>query len=773
MAAKLDVVDYLPTRVVCGDDTYLYAIISDDLYRAESKDDTLTICYTHPLGYDISNMWSTSTPGLLFMTCKNLATSKTYLYKSVDYGASWGNNAPLYDNDAPVELIGNVDGTDENHISDCELLGRGFCELNGKFYFAEYNVNGSRVAGGANDQVRVVVSVDDGDTWQTAAAWNTNGTRHVRHAHGVNTDGEAVYISFGDLSAECGILRWDGVSTLASNQTLAEYDDCLSGAQTYRTGDILFPPGSQYMFWMADSSAPDENRGIFRALRDMSTPAERVNSEITAFELHSGWYGVVVDSQTMVFSEFLESGAQDYQMNFYSTSDGGNTWALVAKYGSADISSGTRGFFLWKDGNLYYERVGAGKDYLCTSVFRVVSKSYAEEFPVILHPVYWVDPSGVDESLRGYRPSDPFASPKYALTASKITHGGRVIVRPGVYDVGGGQIQPAFDAHVRPGFVDAITVVEGHGELNTVIKSGGTTEGVFSIVKAATPFLIKGLTCRSEKESATNTVLTVVAHVAPKKGFVYVRDCELGQRVVAANVAVNNYQDLDVARSRVLAANSGMIGVRGRANSITKIAASEIIGGTSGIYTADAGADIQVLNTTISDYTTRGVLYTSAATLVPEIKNCAFLPRAGATGDIIDGVSGGLTETDEKIDYNYYGGNLSGIANGGGNHSIVGGDPKIENPDALNFRLNADSPLKGAGTDVGVDRDFVDEPFAATPSIGAHEYSKTAWGRKSACDSSLPTDGQVFKDHALPIAAKKLTVFPGVASASQIAEAGE
>ncbi len=41
----------------------------------------------------------------------------------------------------------------------------------------------------------------------------------------------------------------------------------------------------------------------------------------------------------------------------------------------------------------------------------------------------------------------------------------------------------------------------------------------------------------------------------------------------------------------------------------------------------------------------------------------------------------------------------------------------------------------------------------------------------STLSAPLPTSGQVFKSHALPIAAKKLTVFPGVASASQINEA--
>ena len=51
--------------------------------------------------------------------------------------------------------------------------------------------------------------------------------------------------------------------------------------------------------------------------------------------------------------------------------------------------------------------------------------------------------------------------------------------------------------------------------------------------------------------------------------------------------------------------------------------------------------------------------------------------------------------------------------------------------------------------------------------------SEYKYGCYAPCDSTLPTDGQIFKSHTAPIAAKKLTVFPGVASAGQIREAAE
>lgn len=52
-------------------------------------------------------------------------------------------------------------------------------------------------------------------------------------------------------------------------------------------------------------------------------------------------------------------------------------------------------------------------------------------------------------------------------------------------------------------------------------------------------------------------------------------------------------------------------------------------------------------------------------------------------------------------------------------------------------------------------------------------YLMWGFGSWSTCDASLPTDGQIFKSHTAPIAARKITVFPGVASAAQIAEAAE
>lgn len=49
--------------------------------------------------------------------------------------------------------------------------------------------------------------------------------------------------------------------------------------------------------------------------------------------------------------------------------------------------------------------------------------------------------------------------------------------------------------------------------------------------------------------------------------------------------------------------------------------------------------------------------------------------------------------------------------------------------------------------------------------------NKISVGGQSTCAAPLPVSGQVFKSHALPISAKKLTVFPGVASNAQINEA--
>lgn len=103
---------------------------------------------------------------------------------------------------------------------------------------------------------------------------------------------------------------------------------------------------------------------------------------------------------------------------------------------------------------------------------------------------------------------------------------------------------------------------------------------------------------------------------------------------------------------------------------------------------------------------------------------------------------------------------------------------------AINTQVSADGRIVGAKSIALHSADHVPgltetvDPWGNTmlkyPNIGADQYDYApGYGPWSPCDASLPTDGTIFKSHTAPIAAKKLTVFPGVASAAQIAEASD
>lgn len=97
---------------------------------------------------------------------------------------------------------------------------------------------------------------------------------------------------------------------------------------------------------------------------------------------------------------------------------------------------------------------------------------------------------------------------------------------------------------------------------------------------------------------------------------------------------------------------------------------------------------------------------------------------------------------------------------------------------ADNYRPLKGSPCVRAGVDVGLttDADGNTIPTGAGFDIGPYFYRPEVDSGYSAwckCDGATPVDGQIFKSHAAPIAARKITVFPGVASAGQIREAGE
>ena len=141
-----------------------------------------------------------------------------------------------------------------------------------------------------------------------------------------------------------------------------------------------------------------------------------------------------------------------------------------------DIRNDTAGIkdIFERNGKIYISICqAAGKnDYGSTAILSL-NGDFAEETPVIVHPVYWVAPNGVDTvgGGRGWSPSLPWASPKFALEGNKICKGARVIIAPGSYDAG--SIQPMWNNNPRPGTGDV--VIEGAGRDSTILYNTAST----------------------------------------------------------------------------------------------------------------------------------------------------------------------------------------------------------------------------------------------------------------------------------------------------------
>lgn len=456
----LETIDYMPYRVFAADASYLYCAKSgrplNQLYRlTDRRDRPSAPIYTFTGNIQLA--WaSTTTPGLVFVLETILATNTYKLYKSVNYGQAFGNNSPAFDNAQPVALVGDVDGTTTNQLHGVAILSRGLCIVGTTIYFGEYSVAPGRIPGGTNDQVRIKKSTDNGTTWTTYAEWNTDGTHYVRHVHAVQHDNGYLYIQIGDSTLESGFLRVQEGQPLASNQPLTAYSAVYTGSQRYRTGDIIFPPGA-YMYWMADSDLGEADRGVWQAKKDMSDTPVRVSSHITAYQNHSGWYGVVLPSGGIVFSTFVEAGAPDLKIKFFGSKDKA-TWGVVGTYALSAGNIGGALEFMGRGGEFYFSKTGgAGKaDAIGTVVLAETSAAVKNR---VLHPVHWVSKTGKD-STDGYRGNSsvrPWRSLGYALTGDRITYGARIILADGQYQEPG--VTPKFDANATPATAtDSVTI---------------------------------------------------------------------------------------------------------------------------------------------------------------------------------------------------------------------------------------------------------------------------------------------------------------------------
>lgn len=400
----------------------------------------------------------------VFIVVRN-ASNQSFLYKSVNGGVNFGDNAPDYNNGNWVDRIG-WDGT--SHVSAVTILGtRGFLTAaDGTLYYGEYNTNGTRTPGSTNDRVGVRYSTDNGDTWQNLFVMNTDGsTRQTTHCHAVRQDPytNEIYFCFGDGETNSGIIQWDRSATITDNATFTALNNIdgirtLSGSTQYQTTDLLFT--ADYIFNPADDGgAVAETRGIWRYNKTL-TDITRVSSGVTDHTGHAMYWGVKLPNGSMVATELLESTATDFTLYVYTSTDDGSTWTKSGKVLlRTDATSGKSVQGLFTVGNnIYYGLTrGAGKDAICSAVFELSGDNISVE---TLHPVYWVDPSGTDgDAPNGYNPGSPYATIKYAVESNRMTYGAKLKLAPGLHESQAANL--LWQANTRPAITTTETVIEG------------------------------------------------------------------------------------------------------------------------------------------------------------------------------------------------------------------------------------------------------------------------------------------------------------------------
>ena len=211
---------------------------------------------------DVTCAWWLSETRFLFVGRK-LSNNKYYLWLCDYNGGAWkvGANASTFDDTKAVLALGLYSGgqADRSGILHARSLA---VKSSTEAVIGEYNINGSRVTGGANDAVRIYRTTDGGATWTAILTFNTSGNQ-IRHCHAVRYDPYAGnwYMIFGD-DPNSAVVRWDGSSSSPSaNTPLTQAGigsvtgwEVMHDTAGYecRSGDLAIHP--QSVHYMADNS---------------------------------------------------------------------------------------------------------------------------------------------------------------------------------------------------------------------------------------------------------------------------------------------------------------------------------------------------------------------------------------------------------------------------------------------------------------------------------------------------------------------------------------
>lgn len=669
--------------IQASDGTYLYAP-DLTLIKKYDSDWAYTAGHNFGAGHTAKRIWTTSTPGRIFILEVD-SDSKYHLWRSTDSGAT------------ATSVLDIGDDGEGTQIASVLILDRGFVEVSANTYFVgEY---------GDGEYCRIMKSVDGGANWTEEVHFNSAGeSDNIRHIHALIYAHGYLYVCTGDndSTGQVGIIRWDLSTAWVDDQDPDYYADkagfeVLHGAQRYRTVDLL--PTDDSLVWISDCDTGDAaERGIWIAPVDLSE-ATRVNSDITAYADHIGWTGLKSSTGRYYLTDYVKTGATDYQINIWSSYTGIAEWQVIGKFGTTgttetlNISEGFGKIYL--NGN---NGRGSGKDSSKSTAIVAEGDLYNEEWPLVLHPVYYVATTGTDgvdlveaaSNYQGWTSAAPWATLEYALEGDKITKGARVIVAAGVYEQN--ETIPDWDANAVPG--TGITFIEGAGQTDTIINKAAAAGNAYVLYHSAEEgeCVYSNMQIYTAKSSAADNVIYAGTSGSPT--VIRSRDMKWGkidQVLHAGSRIVRVFGTFEAKRSQFElegVVNVADIILSGADNAVIALENCVLYGGYYGVHAAHAGVTLSLIKNTFNEFDSVAVYFSDAYNGDPVIKN-NFFQSTIATLDMKDDAT--LTET--LVDYNYTTHAALGATVVQGEHSAVGVVPYL---DAL-FRPLAKSPLIGKG----------------------------------------------------------------------------
>lgn len=590
---QLTPTDWYPDLLLASDGTYLYGSYSANtaqVVRYLIGSHTPILGGVPEVGRTITRIATTSTPGLIFLHVETAAGSGD-IYRSTDYGNTVTKVLELGSRNQSAPVSG------ARSPSVVWLSDRNFCEasIGGRqvLFIGEYNFGTSRTTGGNNDAVCLYKSTDAGVTWTIAAEWNTdglatvndvaNGGNYVRHIHAVRQnplDGK-IYVLFGDASSLAGvtndlqsaILQWDGTAAIASNATVDSNASgnpaafkSISGTQQYRCVDILFEADGFYVMTdaRAHTNTPEYPCGVFKYSYEDFTDNERVARTVLEVSGRSGYFGIKHPNGNHLWIDSVSSSdnvvAGAYFNSIHTSSSDRTMYArnAVCRSKTGGVIFVPQAFFMGGD-NIYVVNSLNAPMKNGTAVMQLSETlPWNGERADTVAPVFFVDGvNGTDDAtttdriLRGNAPgTNAFRTLQYAMTGSRVPHGGRIQLTAGTYSEST-SINPVFFTTLCD-TTEYVNVCGAGKELTIVGNNASASNWLFGPVSGAVQqnWDFQDLRLTTFKSGAQQFILLFSSYAYTGEFYTRLIRAEVGKRRgdISATVATDDaFQHMPVS----------------------------------------------------------------------------------------------------------------------------------------------------------------------------------------------------------------------------------